>query len=289
MNRTNNIPYNKTYEEQPTDCIFRFAEYHQGESFNHGYEDAHYIVYCSRGVTRLTSNLFKEEFIYGGEILFLPRMADCRGEVLDDSYVIIHTFNNSVCNPDNCILSYLYKHNRKIGEKAEYRCKLPSHQALDTFMDSISCYLSDGKDTPQLWRMKHRELIYLLCQYYHPQDLQAFFQPMTGENIPFKSLVIAHYRKAEYTDTLAEMCGYGIYNFRKIFKNEFGISPYKWLTMKRAEHIRYKLSLPHIPFADIIDEFNFSSAGHFSNFCKQFLGDSPSNLRNILSESRESE
>lgn len=289
MHKTNRTPYNKTCDELSADCEFRFAEYHQGETFNHGYEDAHYIVYCRKGVTRLQSNLFKEETIYGGEILFLPRMADCRGEVMDDSHVIIHTFNNSVCNPDNCILSYLYKHDRKIGEKTKYHCKLSSYQALDTFMEGISHYLSDGKDTPQLWRMKHRELIYLLCQYYHFKDLQAFFQPMIGEGIPFKSLVMAHYRKAEYTDTLAEMCGYGVYNFRRIFKIEFGISPYKWLTIKRAEHVKYKLTIPHIPFADIIEEFNFSSAGHFSNFCKKFLGDTPSNLRNNLSGNQESE
>lgn len=285
MNKISCTPYNKTCDEQPTDCIFRFAEYHEGETFNHGYEDAHYIVYCSRGVTRLTSNLFAEEYIYSGEVLFLPCMTDCRGEVMQDSHVIIHTFNNSVCTPENCILSYLYRHNRKEGNLPEYRCKLRSHKAIDTFMESIAHYLTDGTDTPLLWRMKHRELIHLLCRYYQPEELQAFFNPMVGENIPFKSLVMAHYRKAEYTDTFAEMCGYGLHNFRKIFKREFGISPYKWLTMKRAEHVKHKLSISHIPFADIIEEFNFSSAGHFSNFCKQFLGDTPSNLRNNLSDS----
>lgn len=289
MNKSNNTPYNKTCEEQPTDCIFRFAEYHQGETFNHGYEDAHYIVYCRKGITRLQSNLFKEEFIYGGEILFLPRMADCRGEVMEDSHVIIHTFNNSVCTPEHCILSYLYKHGRKTGSRPKYYCKLPSHEALDTFMNGISRYLADKKYSEQLWRMKHRELIYLLCEYYQPNDLQSFFQPMVGEDIPFKNLVMTHYRKAECTDALAEMCGYGVYNFRRIFKIEFGVSPYKWLTMKKAEHIKHKLSLPHIPFADIIEEFNFSSAGHFSNFCKQYLGDTPSNLRNTLSEYPEME
>lgn len=103
---------------------------------------------------------------------------------------------------------------------------------------------------------------------------------MTDEQVPLRSLVLTHYRKAEFTDKLAEMCGYyGLHNFRKVFKKEFGMSPYKWLMMKRAEHIRYKLSQTYIPFADIIDEFNFSSAAHFSNFCKRFLGDTPSNIR----------
>lgn len=271
-------PYNKACDEHPSDCIFRFAEYSQGETFDHGYEDAHYIVYCSRGVTRLQSNLFAEEFIYGGEILFLPRMADCRGEVLDDSHVIIHTFNNSVCTPENCILSYLYKHNRR-NESIEYCCKLPSHKTLDTFMESITHYLTDGTDTPQLWRMKHRELIHLICQYYQPEELQAFFRPMVGENVPFKSLVMAHYRKANQAKQLAELCGYGEEAFCRKFKQEFETTVYQWLIAKRAEHIRHRLSSPHIPFVDIIDEFNFSSPQQLSRFCKTNLGDTPSNIR----------
>lgn len=279
MDRANNTPYNRTCEEQPTDCIFRFAEYHQGETFNHGYEDAHYIVYCSQGVTRLRSNLFAEEFIYGGEILFLPRMADCRGEVMDDSHVIIHIFNNSVCTPENCILSYLYKHNRKTEHTVTYRCKLLSHKALDTFMGSISQYLNDETETPQLWRMKHRELVYLLCRYYKPNELQAFFHPMIGENIPFKNLVLSHYRKAHQTVDLAELCGYSLPTFRRIFKEVFGTTTYQWLIQKRAGHVQHRLSTPHIPFADIIEEFHFSSSQQFNRFCKANLGDTPSHLR----------
>ena len=279
MNRTNNTPYNKTCEEQPTDCTFRFAEYRQGESFNHGYEDAHYIVYCSRGVTRLQSNLFAEEMIYGGEILFLPRMADCRGEVLDDSHVIIHTFNNSVCSPENCILSYLYKHNLKSEKTIDYRCKLLSHKAVDTFMESISLYLEDSTNTSHIWRMKHKELIYLLCRYYKPMELQAFFRPMIGEDIPFKNLVLTHYRKAHQTEDLAGLCGYSLPTFRRIFKEVFGLAPYQWLIKRRAEHVLHRLSTPHIIFADIIEEFNFSSSQQFNRFCKTTLGDTPSNLR----------
>lgn len=61
-----------------------------------------------------------------------------------------------------------------------------------------------------------------------------------------------------------------------------GTSPYKWLMQKRAEHIKYRLSLDYIPFVDIIDEFKFSSSAHFTAFCKQHLDDIPSNLRRNL-------
>lgn len=51
--------------------------------------------------------------------------------------------------------------------------------------------------------------------------------------------------------------------------------------MKRAEHIRHRLSLSYIPFVDIIEEFHFSSPQQFTRFCKDNLGDAPVNLRRV--------
>lgn len=91
-----------------------------------------------------------------------------------------------------------------------------------------------------------------------------------------------HYRKATNTEELAELCGYGLHTFRRLFKKEFGVPVYQWLIKKRAENIRYRLSQSFVPLTDIIDEFNFSSAQHFSSFCKQYLGDTPGNLRKAM-------
>ena len=156
-------------------------------------------------------------------------------------------------------------------------------------MDTVTTYISDRTDDSDLWKLKHKELIWVFTRYYTAEELQVFFHPMTDEQVPFRSLVLTHYRKAEFTDRLAELCGYGLHNFRRLFKKEFGMSPYKWLMMKRAENINYKLSQTYIPFSDIIDEFNFSSAAHFSNFCKRFLGDTPSNLRKKLTDGEDDE
>lgn len=39
-----------------------------------------YLIFCKEGKVHLTSSLFREEILYSGEIMFLPRMADCQGE-----------------------------------------------------------------------------------------------------------------------------------------------------------------------------------------------------------------
>lgn len=267
--------------EKPDNCNFLLKDYQRGETFSNVNKEMNYLVFCQEGEVHLTSTLFREIMLYAGEIMFLPRMADCQGEVWKDTHVVVHTFNNTVCRPENCILRYLYSHAKKMeNEGAEvYCCKLPAHKVIITFMESISHYLADGTGDMLLWHLKHQELIRLFSRYYGMEELRSFFHPMTGEAVPFRNLVFSHYRKANDTQELADLCGYGVATFRRVFKEEFGTSVYQWLLKKRSEHILYRLSFPYIPFQEIMEEFNFASPQQFNRFCKTNLGDSPTNLR----------
>lgn len=279
MNKTDRalLPCNET----PDNCNFLSRCFSPGERFSNTEKGMNYIVYCQEGKVHLTSTLFREEILQSGEILFLPRTTDCQGEILEETRVIVHTFNNTVCRPENCILNYLYTHKTRIdeGKTRGYCCKLPAHEVIITFMQSVSHYLTDSTGDIPLWHLKHKELIRLFSRYYGAEELQSFFYPMTGEEVPFKSLVLAHYMKAHDTQEFADLCGYGVITFRRIFKEEFGVSVYQWLIQKHSEHILYRLSFPYIPFRDIMEEFNFSSPQQFNRFCKANLGDSPTNLR----------
>lgn len=283
MRTRQHLPCNET----PDNCNFSLRCYQKGEIFINTDKGMNYIVFCQKGKVQLISSLFQKEILHSGEIMFLPRMADCQAEALEDTHVVIHTFNNTVCRPEHCILSYLYTHKRKKDEKKliGYCCKLSVHEVIVTFMLSICHYLMDGTGDILLWHLKHKELIRLFSRYYKTEELHAFFHPMTGEEVPFKSLVLAHYMKANDTQELADLCGYGITTFRRMFKKEFDTTVYQWLIRKRAEHIKYRLSQTFIPLTEIIDEFNFSSPQHFNGFCKKYLGDTPGNLRKVAERS----
>lgn len=267
-------------EETPDNCSFELKEYREGEVLMCEKKNSNYIFFCQKGEINLSGSLFRNEVLHEGEILFLPRMADCRGEIIKDARMIIHSFNNTVCRPEECILSYLYTHKKQNEKQRMYHCKLSAHEVIITFMKSVCHYLTDHTGDLPLWHLKHKELIRLFSRYYKAEELQAFFHPMTDESIPFKNLVLSHYQKANSTQGLADLCGYGVITFRRIFKEEFGVSVYHWLIEKRSEHILYRLSFPYIPFRDIMEEFNFSSPQQFNRFCKTYLGDSPTNLRN---------
>lgn len=264
-------------DEYPVDCSFEMKGYPTGATVHNDDTDINYLIFCRSGHVRITSTLFHDEILCTGEVMFLPRASECSGTVLSDVTLLVHKFNNTVCRTEKCILSYLYSH-RHTGSK-RYCSKLTVPNSMRALVNSVATYIMDKTDDPELWKLKHKELIWVFTRYYAAEELRSFFHPIINEQVPFKSLVMTHYRKANYTEELAGLCGYGIHTFRRVFKKEFGIPVYRWLIMKRTEHIRYRLSQTSIPLADIIEEFNFSSPQQFNSFCKQYLGDTPGNLR----------
>lgn len=267
--------------ENPKDCHFELRTFPKGTTVHNDDLDTNYLIYCESGHARISSTIFHDEILCAGEIMFVPRQSECFGIALSDVKLLVHKFNNTVCCYENCILSYLYSH--KCIDTKNYCCKLAAPNSLQVLMSSILSYLDDATHDTRLWHLKHKELIWVFTRYFTPEELRSFFHPMTDDRVPFRSLVLTHYRKVNNTGDLAELCGYGIHTFRRVFKKEFGESVYQWLLKKRAEHIKYRLSQVYIPLVDIMDEFDFLTSANLTNFCRKYLGDTPTNLRKRLS------
>ena len=275
----NNLPCN----ENPDGCSFRFMDYRMSETFSIYHASMNYLMYCEKGSVRISSNLFAEEIIHEGELLFLPRISDYRGVAIEDTHFIVHQFNHAVCRPEGCILSYLFTHRRRNNpDEIRYQCHLTCNRMVSAFMNCITLYLEEGAGDSLLWALKHKELIRMLCSCYPPMTLQAFFHPLTDEDVPFKSLVFSHYQRAKTAKELAEICGYSIETFRRLFNQEFQVPVYQWLQKRKAELVLYRLSIPHVSIKEIIQELNFTSPQQFNKFCKTNLGDTPGKLQEKL-------
>lgn len=263
--------------ENPIDCCFDLKNYPSGTTVHNDDTNINNLIFCLAGHARITGTFFSDEILCAGEVMFIPRKSEYHSVALSDVTLLMHKFNNTVCKSEKCILSYLYSH--RYTQSKIYCNKLTIPMSLQILVNGIVSYLTDETHDSDLWRLKHKELIWVFTRYYNAEELRSFFHPMTDERIPFKNLVLVHHHKANNTEELAKLCGYGVHTFRRIFKTEFGVSVYQWLLQKRAEQIKYRLSMLYIPLSDIIDEFNFSSAQHFNSFCKKYLGDTPGNLR----------
>ena len=78
--------------------------------------------------------------------------------------------------------------------------------------------------------------------------------------------------------TLARRVGMTRFNFIKVFKATFGVSPYRYLSQVRVEHARHMLTLTDQPLHVIAAGVGFGSVSSLSRAFKRFAGASPANL-----------
>ena len=84
---------------------------------------------------------------------------------------------------------------------------------------------------------------------------------------------------AKNVEHLAKICGHSLSHFKLLFSQYFDTTPYVWMQRNRALEISELLRDPSIPLKSIIKKYGFTSHGHFSLFCRKFLGDTPRTLR----------
>jgi AraC-like DNA-binding protein len=80
-------------------------------------------------------------------------------------------------------------------------------------------------------------------------------------------------------EELAQLGGYTLSTFRRIFNNVFHEPVYEWMLARRKEGILDDLNNSECSISEICYKYGFESLPHFSNFCKKSFGASPRNLR----------
>lgn len=101
MSNKNNIKSGSVCSEFLADCSFLTSFYAKGSERYSNELKQQILIFCKEGHIRVSSNLFKEEFLCAGEILFVPRGSDYHGIALSDSTLLVHYFNNMGCRVEN--------------------------------------------------------------------------------------------------------------------------------------------------------------------------------------------
>lgn len=270
------------YEGLPAKCGFSIKRMNNRELFETTDKEVNYLLFLLEGSLNAKSNLFNTLTVKEGEALFLPRTAVCQLIATEDSMILIHQFDNSLCRPEFCIINTFHICNYECTSQSPSYI-LPTSKIIDSFLKITVEYLNEHQKKNidlSIWQLKHKELIRLFRYSYPRSELHSFFYSEVNNELPFKTKVLKFYPIAHDSNELSELCGYGISTFRRIFLQEFGVTVYKWMQQQKSSHILYRLQNSDIPLADIIHEFDFSSAQQFSRYCKLYLGDTPTNLRN---------
>lgn len=74
---------------------------------------------------------------------------------------------------------------------------------------------------------------------------------------------------------LAKSNGYSYDRFRHLFAEQFGLSPYAYLTNQRIEHAKRLLKNSNLNVTEIAYDSGFNSSSQFANIFKKHVGETP--------------
>lgn len=148
------------------------------------------------------------------------------------------------------------------------------------FVKSVISYLDNKIYCDYLHESKAVEIFIIYRFFYTPDELALFFYPVLYKDISFDTLVRTNYNQAKTVKELADLCGYSLSKFKKIFARHFGIAPYQWMQQKKISKIKASLLDKTIPIKVIAYEFGFVDQSHLNTFCKKYLNATPLQIRN---------
>ena len=156
---------------------------------------------------------------------------------------------------------------------------VPMIDIMQNFVRSVVFYMEHNVNTKAIHRAKLEEMFVIFRHFYPREVYLRTFYSLFNNNMSFKMLVINNAPNARNVETLAKMCGHSLSHFKLLFSQHFDTTPYVWMQQHRAIEISELLNDTSTPLKSIIKKYGFTSHGHFSLFCRKFLGDTPRALR----------
>lgn len=236
--------------------------------------ETNFILFIQKGRMLINSDEYVGVTLSEGEFILQSIASKVELRALTDVECIYFRFNNP-----ELFCQDLYEHIiHDIPKPPSYK-PLKICPELACYLDGLKFYVSDKKICRELLLLKRKEISFVLSRFYSGEDLVSLVHPLAVYKNSFKYSVIQNYAKARSVEDLAEICGYTVTTFRRIFRTLFNEPAYEWMLKKRKEKILNELYNSTKSVSEICFKNGFESLSHFSNFCKKAFNASPRNLR----------
>ena len=264
------------YREEQVDpkTAFTFYEVKKGDEIRIHCLPLNYIIFILDGSLEISCNEFENHCFCSGEMLFMLRSSSVHLKVLKKTNMYVFYFESFISTSDR----HLFKAYLPDVEKIIYNFKpvlIP--EAIESFLRQ-TLYLQKLKiDSMHFNSLKHSEFFLLLRHFCPREELVMFLSPLIGRSLSFRAKVLEKYPqlKSGRVPELAGLVGMGRKNFDKCFREEFGVSPAKWMQQEKAKHLRLFLTEPGVTISEAMDKFHFNSPSHFNRFCHKYFKTTP--------------
>lgn len=240
------------------------------------------MYFVTKGEARVDSEEHPDTIIKEGQFIVQPVGSRVGFRVLESCECILYMFERlqSVChdrfNKSSSIVS-----DGQVGPVV-LDCTAP----LASFLENMKSFLDTDLRCSTLLQAKQTELLFILNCYYPIKDLAAFFSTIFRYSKSFQYFVMQNYQNVKDVESFAQLGGYTVPTFRRMFKDTFGEPAYQWMLKRKCEDIRTDLLTTDLSISDISAKYGFESLSNFSHFCRANFGKSPRALRTQIAEGK---
>jgi len=227
------------------------------------------IIFLLKGEILVNSQEYAGTMIHAGEFIL-----QAIGSKLEDAECVCYSFNKPELF---CEERYNYIMHDVTPPLIFSPLKIVPE--LLHFLEGSAIYLSKEKICRELLSLKRKELAFILSSYYSDYELSTLVHPLSKYTTSFQYFVLENHAKVKTVEDFAQLGGYTVTTFRRIFNSVFHEPVYEWMMKRRKEGIIYDLRYTQATISEICYQYGFESLPHFSNFCKKNFGASPRNIR----------
>lgn len=264
-----------SYSELP-EPGFYLCTIKSGETYVIEPDDNNHLVFLRSGSFIISSEERVCYRVVASNVVFCSRSYLYTIVAEEDSQILVARFVNGNITSEGDT----YRSIATEVAKVNYRfTAVPINNVLGSVIDSIAFYLEQGANSKAMHHAKIEEM-FVVFRYFYPREVYLrMFYSLFNNNMSFRTLVINNAPNAKNVEHLAKICGHSLSHFKLLFSQYFDTTPYVWMQRNRAIEISELLRDPSMPLKNIIKKYGFTSHGHFSLFCRKFLGDTPRALR----------
>jgi len=222
-----------------------------------------------------------------GQMVFSPSGYQQTYHIWEDSLIVIFRIIQPINLCWNYPIEKLYGLKTILSDSTvkEYNIQrtpisvLNMPPSIKAAIESIMEFISNGLHCHCWFELKITEVLLYLRISYTKEELYGFFQKILSRDTAFSEYIRVHWKKFKTVKEMAGSMNMTHKQFAKRFVNVFNQNPYEWMQQARARAIHKEILSTKKPFKEIALDMGFTDDTHFTRFCKQQLGKTPTDLR----------
>lgn len=258
---------NELTDTNKEESVFTFHKNKKGEYVHLGDRDENQIIFILKGQIETTDTHQNKVILNKDHMYSLSKIFDsCKGLLLEDSIYIQFYTDRALPYADLNFIQYMRSHG---GTEVEELNSLRIPRLLKKFLAGIISLKKENISSRAIYNIKVQELLFIFRNAFDVHSIFKFLIASVLANTGFKATVLSHYTDSVNVKELADKCFMTPKTFTRHFKNDFGMTPHKWLADRKISNLSNDIFNRSFPLSLILNKYGFLSKNDLRKFCQR--------------------